>query len=126
MAYATLSSGCAGILRRFIEGFATIAEPLTRLTRKETKFVWSSEADEAFARLKTAMLVKVSAAAPMDLVTIDILSGLPQATDGSTCIIVAVDYMTKWAEAYALPNEEASTCMDALYNGFFARFGMPN
>ena len=41
-------------------------------------------------------MVKVSAAAPMNLVAIDILSGLPQATDGSTCIIVAVDYMTKW------------------------------
>jgi len=39
-------------------------------------------------------MVKVSAAAPMDLVAFDILSGLPQATDGSTCIIVAVDYMT--------------------------------
>jgi len=34
--------------------------------------------------------------------------------------------MTKWAEAYALPNEEASACMTALYNGLFSRFGMPN
>jgi len=41
-------------------------------------------------------------------------------------MLVAVDYMTKWAEAYALPNEEASTCMTALYNGMFSRFGMPN
>ena len=29
---------------------------MTCLTRKGTKFIWSSEADEAFARLKTAML----------------------------------------------------------------------
>ena len=71
-------------------------------------------------------LVKVSAAAPMDLVAVDVLSGLPQAHVGSTCIIVAVDYMTKWADAFALPNEEASTCMDALYTGMFSRFGMPN
>ena len=54
------------------------------------------------------------------------MSGLPQSHDGSTCMLVAVDYMTKWAEAYALPNEEASTCMTALYNGLFSRFGMPN
>jgi len=71
-------------------------------------------------------MIKVSAAAPMDLVAVDVLSGLPQATDGSTCVMVAVDYMTKWAEAYALPNEEVNTCMDALCNGFFLRFGMPN
>ena len=68
---------------------------------------------------------KVIAAAPMDMVAIDILSGLPTATDGSTCILVVVDYMTKWAEAFPLPNEEAHTCMSALYNGFFSRFGMP-
>jgi len=62
----------------------------------------------------------------MDLVAVDVLSGLPQSDDGSTCVLVAVDYMTKWTEAYALPNEEASTCMNALYNGLFSRFGMPN
>jgi len=71
-------------------------------------------------------MVKVIAAAPMDLVAVDVLSGLPQSDDGSTCMIVAVDYMTKSAEAYAVPNEEASTCMNALYNSFFSRFGMPN
>ena len=73
-----------------------------------------------------APMRKVIAAAPMDLVAIDILSGFPTASDGSTCILVAVDYMTKWAEAYPLPNEEASTCMTALYSHFFARFGFPS
>jgi len=71
-------------------------------------------------------MVKVMAAAPMNLVAVDVLSGLSQSDDGSTCMIVAVDYMTKWVEAYALPNEEASTCMNALDNRFFSRFGMPN
>ena len=72
-----------------------------------------------------ANMQKIIAAAPMDLVAVDILSGLPTASDGSTCILVAVDYFTKWAEAYALPNEEAATCMNALYQGFFSRFGLP-
>ena len=51
--------GLVGYYRRFIQKFATGAEPLTRLTRKGTKFTWTDEADEAdeaFARLKTAML----------------------------------------------------------------------
>ena len=33
--------GFASYYRRFIPDFATIAEPLTNLTRKSNKFVWS-------------------------------------------------------------------------------------
>jgi len=61
----------------------------------------------------------------MDLVAVDILSGLPHADDGSVCILVAVDCFTKWVEAYPLPNEEAATCMRVLFNQFFSRFGLP-
>jgi len=48
--------GLIGYYRRFIEVFATLAEPLTLLTRKGKTFIWSSEADEAFARLKPLCL----------------------------------------------------------------------
>jgi len=94
--------------------------------RRGETLATSAHAVEVHILVRMKKWFKVSAAAPMDLIAIDIFSGLPQATNGSTCIIVAVDYMTKWDEAYALPNEEASTCMDALYNGFFARFGISN
>ena len=61
----------------------------------------------------------------LDVVAIDILSGLPTSSDGSKYILVITDYFTKWAEAYALPDNEASTCMTYLYNNFFAPFGLP-
>jgi len=48
----------------------------------------------------------------------DVLSGLPTATDGSKYVLVVVDAFTNWVEAYALPDQEASTCMTAVYNGF--------
>ena len=70
-------------------------------------------------------LHKIFAAAPIDLVSVDILSGLPEAKDGSKYILVAVDSFSRWAEAYALPDAEAATCMTALYNNFFSRFGLP-
>ena len=38
--------------------------------------------------------------APVDLVTMDILSGLPTADDGSKYLLVVVDAFTKWVEAY--------------------------
>jgi len=39
--------------------------------------------------------------------------------------LVVSDYFTKWSEAYLLKDCEASTCMSALYAGFFSRFGLP-
>ena len=70
-------------------------------------------------------LQNVLTAAPLDIVAIDILSGLPIANDGNTHILVITDYFTKWSEAYPLPDSEVSTCMTALYNNFFSRFGLP-
>ena len=44
--------GLAGYYRRFIEGFSTIASPLTKLTRKEVRFVWSKKCEVSFIELK--------------------------------------------------------------------------
>jgi hypothetical protein len=44
--------GLAGYYRRFIEGFSTIASPLTKLTCKEVRFVWSEECEASFQELK--------------------------------------------------------------------------
>jgi len=70
-------------------------------------------------------LPKVFTGAPLDVVAVDILSGLPQTPDGMKYILVLTDYFTKWACAFALPDAEASTCMRAMYDGFFAQFGLP-
>jgi len=67
-----------------------------------------------------ARMTKVIAGAPMDLVAIDILSGVPVTPDGYRYILVATDYFSKWLEAYPLRDQEAATCMRALYNGFFS------
>ena len=46
--------GFANFYRRFIKNYSKIAAPLTNLTRKEAKFKWSPEAEEAFSSLKHA------------------------------------------------------------------------
>jgi hypothetical protein len=40
--------GLAGYYRRFIPDFSKIAKPITDLLKKEEKFVWNAERDEAF------------------------------------------------------------------------------
>ncbi|KAD5318337.1 hypothetical protein E3N88_18283 [Mikania micrantha] len=44
--------GLAGYYRRFIQDFERIASPLTKLTRKDVKFVWGDDQEKAFNELK--------------------------------------------------------------------------
>jgi hypothetical protein len=44
--------GLAGYYRRFILNFSKIAKLITDLLKKEEKFVWNGERDEAFQTLK--------------------------------------------------------------------------
>ena len=44
--------GLAGYYRKFVEGFSKLAAPLTKLTRKEEKFVWSEACQQSFDELK--------------------------------------------------------------------------
>nr|GEW31325.1 transposon Ty3-G Gag-Pol polyprotein [Tanacetum cinerariifolium] len=44
--------GLAGYYRRFIEGFTTIAKPMTKLTQKKVKFEWGDKQEAVFQLLK--------------------------------------------------------------------------
>ena len=44
--------GLAGYYRRFVEGFSKIAAPMTELTRKNLKFIWSDKCEGSFQELK--------------------------------------------------------------------------
>ena len=44
--------GLAGYCLKFVEGFSKLAAPLTKLTRKEEKFVWSKTCQQSFDELK--------------------------------------------------------------------------
>ena len=50
----------------------------------------------------------------MERVTIDILGPLPETDQGNKFILIAMDYFSKWPEAYALPNQEAVAVADVL------------
>ncbi|WMV24360.1 hypothetical protein MTR67_017745 [Solanum verrucosum] len=47
--------GLAGYYRRFVEGFSSIASPLTNLTQKKVKFQWLDDCEKSFLELKTRL-----------------------------------------------------------------------
>ncbi|XP_073016426.1 uncharacterized protein [Primulina eburnea] len=44
--------GLAGYYRKFVEGFSSIVVPLTRLTQKNSKFIWDDNCEKSFQTLK--------------------------------------------------------------------------
>ncbi|KAK3895061.1 hypothetical protein Pcinc_001229 [Petrolisthes cinctipes] len=72
-----------------------------------------------------APLQQYQVRAPMERVTVDIAGPLPRTDKGNRYICVAMDYFTKWPEAYAIPDQEAATVAQVLVDQFFCRFGMP-
>ena len=48
--------GLAGYYRRFVEGFSTLALPLTQLMREWVKFEWSEERQRSFEELKKRLV----------------------------------------------------------------------
>ena len=47
--------GSTNYFRNLIQNYATIAEPLTKLTKKNQKFIWTNEQQDSFEALKTAL-----------------------------------------------------------------------
>lgn len=48
--------GITGFFRRFVAGYATVALPLTNLTKGGTKFIWEEPQPRAFEQLKNALM----------------------------------------------------------------------
>ena len=44
--------GMTGYYRKFIDRYSDIAKPMYNLTKKDAKFTWSEQCDQAFKTLK--------------------------------------------------------------------------
>ena len=77
------------------------------------------------ARRTRAPLQLYQSGAPMERVAMDIVGPMPCTPRGNRFICVAMDYFSKWPEAYAIPDHEAETVAAVLVDEFFTRFGVP-
>lgn len=58
--------GMASYYRRFIKDFSSIANPLVKLTKKESDFVWDSQCENSFQTLKQILAGPEIMAYPRD------------------------------------------------------------
>ena len=72
-----------------------------------------------------ASLGTSSAGYPTQTMTVDILGPLPESVAGNSCIMVVGDYFPHWMEAFAIPNQEATTVAEKLVEEVFMRFSIP-
>ncbi|KAI3374420.1 hypothetical protein L3Q82_006249 [Scortum barcoo] len=77
--------------------------------------------DQSRAQLPSSAAAAVGA--PMERVAVDIMGPFPRTDKGNRYVLAAMDYFTKWPEAYAIPDQEAETVANALVEGMFTRFG---
>jgi hypothetical protein len=60
--------GLSGYYRRFIESFSKLLGPLTALTRKNARFVWTDECEQCFQELKRRLVTALVLALPTEFV----------------------------------------------------------
>jgi hypothetical protein len=56
---------------------------------------------------------------------IDVVGPFQRNDQGNRYLLFAMDYFTKWPEAYAIPNQESSTVAEALVANYFCRLRVP-
>jgi len=76
-------------------------------------------------RKRRGPLQNVLTGYPLQMVATDIMGPFPTTANGNKYILVASDYFTKWVEAYAIPNQEATTVAGKLVDNMFCHFGLP-
>ena len=74
---------------------------------------------------KNNKMTPIKVGAPFEKIRIDLVGPLTVTTNGNQYIVVAIDYMTKWAEARAIPDASAKSILPFLTEDIITRHGFP-
>jgi len=78
--------GLAGYYRRFVKDFSMIAQPMTKLMRKDHKFKWTDECEDAFQKLKRSLTSAPVLTLPTEGVEFEVYSDA--SASGLGCVLM--------------------------------------
>ncbi|GJW33445.1 putative nucleotidyltransferase, ribonuclease H, partial [Tanacetum coccineum] len=96
--------GLAGYYRRFVEGFSSLASPLTQLIRKGVKFEWNDEREKCFEELKKRLVTAPILAVPEGTGGFQIYSDASK--NGLGCVLMQHGKVIAYASRQLKPYEE--------------------
>ena len=96
--------GLAGYYRRFVPDFAKIATPLTKLTRKNEKFIWTEKCEESFQELKGRLVTAPVLTLPDDQGNFVIYSDASH--KGLGCVLMQHNSVIAYASRQLRPHEQ--------------------
>ncbi|KAD5960811.1 hypothetical protein E3N88_12283 [Mikania micrantha] len=102
--------GLAGYYRRFIEGFSKIAQPLTALTHKGTKYNWTDKQEAAFQLLKQKLCSAPILSLPEG--TEDFVVYCDASAQGLGCVLMQRDKVIAYASRQLRTHEKNYTTHD--------------
>ncbi|KAL5500794.1 hypothetical protein EMCRGX_G012399 [Ephydatia muelleri] len=95
------------------------------LSQLKERFYWPGCTEAVKTWSRKAELHTIQTGYPMQMVSVDIMGPLPETQDGCKYVLVAIDHFTRWAEVYAIKNQEATTVSKKLVDEMFCRFSPP-
>ena len=126
LSHSSLSAGHMGVNRT--------------LARVRAKFYWAKYHDNVRRFVGTCLTCQMAASqkpvhkgqlkqytvgCPMERVAIDIMGPFPETDQKNKYILCIIDYFTKYAEAFPMPNQEAETVSNIFVYNFISRYGLP-
>jgi len=96
--------GMAGYYRRFVSDFSRVAKPITALLKNQTKFVWSSDCEQAFQTLKRVLTTAPVLAQPNIEKAFDVYCDA--AGIGIGCVLMQEGRVIAYASRQLKPHKE--------------------
>ena len=81
--------------------------------------------DDCFHRPYKALLQSFTAGEPVERMAVDVMGELPLTKSGNKCVLVVMDYFTKFLHLIPMPAQKAVTVANAMVKEVFTKVGNP-